>query len=318
MLLKTPFQKICYKLFLALIAAVYGVSAYVAPSDAQPIAPQEDDAAFCFAALADSQVSNYIPKRVPYFDAAAEDLHNAQRLDAVLIAGDVAENGLAIEYQYIYEKLQGLGCPYILAEGNHDIRLRIYKQSLCRFSAFANALNENDAMDSYHYSTAVNGYTFLVLGSDKTMFEESYLNDAQLEWLNQSLAAQQGKPTFVILHQPLKNTHGLPDTWGSPFQSAGSVGKQSGRIAEILKQYQNVILITGHLHTGLGKFTYETLGDVHMVNLPSLTINNKDGGDNGPGIGCMVECYENKIVFRARNFATGEWLPDYDFTIPVQ
>ena len=89
MLLKTPFQKICYKLFLALIAAVYGVSAYVAPSDAQPIAPQEDDAAFCFAALADSQVSNYILKRVPYFDAAAEDLHNAQRLDAALTANGV-------------------------------------------------------------------------------------------------------------------------------------------------------------------------------------------------------------------------------------
>ena len=39
MLLKTPFQKICYKLFLALIALVYSFSAYVAPSDAQPIAP---------------------------------------------------------------------------------------------------------------------------------------------------------------------------------------------------------------------------------------------------------------------------------------
>lgn len=317
MLLKTPFQKICYKLFLALLALVYSFSAYVAPSDAQPIAPLEDDAAFCFAALADPQVSNYILKRVPVFDAAAADLHNAQRLDAVLIAGDIAENGLAIEYQYIYDKLQGLGCPYILAEGNHDIRLRVYKQSLSRFSAFANALNENDAMDSYHYSTAVNGYTFLVLGSDRTEFEESWLNDAQLEWLDQSLAAQAGKPTFVILHQPLKNTHGLPDTWGSPLKSAGSVGKQSDRIDAILQQYKNVILITGHLHTGFGEYTYEKRGDVTMVNLPSLTINNKDGGDNGPGIGCMVECYENEIVFRARNFATGAWLPDYDYTIPV-
>ena len=317
MLLKTPFQKICYKLFLALIALVYSFSAYVAPSDAQPIAPQRDDAALCFAALADPQVSNYILKRVPYFDAAAEDLYNAQRLDAVLIAGDIAENGLAIEYQYMYDKLQGLGCPFINAEGNHDIRLRLYKQSLSRFSAFSNALNENGAMDSFHYSTAVNGYTFLVLGSDRTEFEESYLNDAQLEWLDASLEAQAGRPTFVVLHQPLKNTHGLPDTWGSPLKSAGSVGKQSDRIAEILQKYRNVILITGHLHTGFGTYTYEKLGDVTMVNLPSLTINNKDGGDNGPGLGCVVECYENEIVFRARNFATGEWLPTFDYTIPL-
>ncbi len=318
MLLKTPFQKICYKLFLALIGLVYSFTAYVAPAETQPIAPQSEDAAFCFAALADPQVSNYILKRVPYFDAAAEDLHNAQRLDAVLIAGDIAENGLAIEYQYIYEKLSGLGCPYILAEGNHDIRLRLYRQSLARFSAFSNALNENDAMDSYHFSTSVNGYTFLVLGSDRTEFEESYLNDAQLAWLDASLAAQQGRPTFVVLHQPLKNTHGLPDTWGSPLKSAGSVGKQSDRIAAILQQYNNVILITGHLHTGFGEYTYEKLGSVWMVNLPSLTINNKDGGDNGPGIGCVVECRRDEIVFRARNFAAGTWLPDYDFTIPVE
>ena len=318
MLLKTPLQKIFYKLFLALIALVYSFSAYVAPSDAQPIAPQQDDASLFFAALADPQVSNYILKRVPSFDAAAEDLHNARRLDAVLIAGDIAENGLAIEYRYIYEKLNGLGCPYLLAEGNHDIRLRVYLQSLARFSAFSNALNETSEMDSYHYSAAVNGYTFLVLGSDRTVFEESYLNDAQLSWLDESLASQQGRPTFVVLHQPLQNTHGLPDTWGSPFKSAGSVGKQSDRIDAILQQYDNVILITGHLHTGFGAYTYEKRGSVWMVNLPSLTINNKDGGDNGPGIGCMVECRKDEIVFRARNFATGTWLPDYDFTIPVQ
>ena len=320
MIIKTFVGRLCYKLFTLLISALYAVTPYTGPATDAPIQPAAPDTVqLYFAALADTQISNYMLKRVRAFDATCEDLHNAAYpLDAVLIAGDVAENGLAIEYQYIYEKLSGLGCPYINAEGNHDIRLRIYQQSLARFSDFSNALNENDDFDSYHYSVVLNGYKFIVLGSDRTMFEESDLSDTQLAWLDTELAGENGHPTFVVLHQPLKETHGLPDTWGSPFDSAGSVGKQSDQINETLQKYDNVILITGHLHTGFGDYTYEEYGNIHMVNLPSLTVKNKDGGNNDSGIGCMVECYENEVVFRARNFSTGEWLPDYDWHIAVK
>ena len=37
----------------------------------------------------------------------------------------------------------------------------------------------------------------LVLGTDRSEFEESYFSDAQLQWLDESLAAEGGKPVFV-------------------------------------------------------------------------------------------------------------------------
>ena len=31
----------------------------------------------------------------------------------------------------------------------------------------------------------------------------------------------------------------------------------------------------------------------------------------------LVEMYKDEIVFRARSFTAGEWLPEYDTTIPL-
>ncbi len=320
MLLTTAVQQFFFRLFAFIISIIYSTSGgYTAPSTENPINTSRDGANVVFAALADPQISNYMFGRYPVLQAASDDLHASEcDIDAVLLAGDIAENGLAEEYQLVYDELSGLDSRYLCATGNHDIRLRLYSQSVERFTSFANALNEDEAMKELHFSEVINGYKFIVLGSDKTMFEEAYYNDAQLEWLESEIAGENGKPVFVICHQPLKLTHGLPTTWGSGTnEGAGHVGDQSEAIKEIITKYNNVIFISGHLHSGLGEYTYETKGKAHLVNLPSLCIENKDGSYNDAGIGYMVEVYDDEIIFRARDFAKGIWLPDYDIKIPV-
>lgn len=316
-------QQFFLKLFSIFFAMSVSVSGTVAPPATEnPIKPKDaDNANLVFAALADPQISNYMFDRYKVFGAAMEDLHASERMDAVVLAGDVAENGLAEEYQLVYEGLSGIeDCRYISATGNHDIRLRAYSQSKERFNSFANALNNNvDPVSEFHFSERINGYKFIVMGSDKSAFEEAYISDEQLEWLDSEVKAENGAPTFVILHQPLKLTHDLPNTWGNGTNvNAGSVGDQSDAIKEILTQYENVVLITGHLHTGFGDASYETIGSLHMVNLPSLCIDNKDGKQNGSGLGYIVEVYDDEIIFRARNLETGEWLTDYDETITIK
>lgn len=209
--------------------------------------------------------------RYEVFEGAMMDLHASERMDAVLLAGDIAENGLAEEYQLVYDGLSGIeGCRYICASGNHDIRLRAFGQSMSRFYAFANALNNNvNPIDSPFYSEVVNGYKFIVVGSEKSVFEEAYISEAQLEWLENEIAGENGKPVFVITHQPLKLTHDLPNTWGSGTNvNAGTIGDSSDAIEEIISKYDNVVFITGHLHTAFGEATYETKGKAHLINLP--------------------------------------------------
>lgn len=322
----TIFSKLAYKIMTLLIALLYSFNGYIAPAKNDPIQTNaQTGAKLTVAVWADPQVSNYMLKRIPYFDAACEDIANsAGNIDAVLVAGDIAENGLKCEYQYIYEKLNATKTDnFLIAEGNHDVRLKFYKNTVKNFTGFVNSLNKsvNSQLEisSLSYRYDINGYTFIILGTDKTEFEESYFSDSQLDRLDKTLneTASSGKPVFVVCHQPLKLTHGLPDTWNSPFDFAGSVGEQSDALAEIMNRYPNVIFVTGHLHTGIGEYTYEKIGNIHSVNLPSLTINNKDGDCNDNGIGFMAEVYDDCVLFRAKNFAQGKYLPEYDINIPL-
>ncbi len=327
-------QQIFFKIFTFIITVMYSINGgVVAPSTAAPIkAENPDEVKLVFATIADPQVSNYMFGRYQSFQEACIDLRNAEtEFDAIVGIGDIAENGLAEEYQLVYDEINGISDRYIMATGNHDIRLRLYSQSVSRFSTFTNSLNKNESMtqNAYAegklaYTEVVNGYKFIVMGSDKTEFEEAYISPEQLKWLDSELAAANGDPVFVILHQPLKLTHNLPTTWGNGTnKEAGSVGDQSEEIREILTKHAengNVFLITGHLHAGFSQYSYQNLDGIHSFNVPALSIENKDGdeGGNGSGLTYIVEVYEDKVLFRARNCEKGEWLPKWNVTVPVK
>ncbi|MBE6819471.1 MAG: hypothetical protein E7516_00255 [Ruminococcaceae bacterium] len=330
----TLIQQISFKIFTLIITIMYSFNGgVVAPSTADPIKAKDPaNVKMVFAAVADPQVSNYMFGRYQSFQEACIDLENAEcEFDAIVGIGDIAENGLLEEYQLVYDEINGLSKRFIMAEGNHDIRLRAYSQSYDRFSNFTNSLNRDESMienayaeGKFAYSEILNGYKFIVMGSDKTEFEESYISPEQLEWLDKELATEKGKPVFVVLHQPLKLTHNLPTTWGNGTnKEAGSVGDQNDEIKAVLAKHADdstVILITGHLHAGFSQYSYEQIEGFHSFNVPSFTIENKDGeeGGNGAGLTYIVEVYNDEVLFRARNCKTGEWLSKWDVSVPVK
>lgn len=330
----TLIQQISFKIFTLIITIMYSFNGgVVAPSTADPIKAKDPrNVELVFATLADPQVSNYMFGRYQSFQEACMDLENAEcEFDAIVGIGDIAENGLLEEYQLVYNEINGFSKRFIMAEGNHDIRLRAYSQSYDRFSNFTNALNRDESMTEnayadgkFAYSEILNGYKFIVMGSDKSVFEESYISPEQLEWIDNELATEKGKPVFVVLHQPLKLTHNLPTTWGNGTnKEAGSVGDQNDEIKALLAKHaadSTVILITGHLHAGFSQYSYEQIEGFHSFNVPSFTIENKDGeeGGNGAGLTYIVEVYDDEVLFRARNCKTGEWLPKWDVSVPVK
>ena len=277
-----------------------------------------------FAAWGDPQVSNYLKEREPYLITSSADLTNNvdKKLDALVLAGDITENSLNEEWEWVYDDIKDVKVKnFINATGNHDIRIHEYPVVKESFVYFTNRLNKRAGsklrIKKLNYSYTVNGYKFIVLGSDSASFEEADLSKKQLKWLNKELksAYKKNHPTFVIAHQPLKNTHGLPETWGSPINSAGSIGNQSDDVKKIMNKYPNTIFITGHLHSGFGKYTYQRIGNIYSVNLPSLGVDNENGTYNEHGIGYLVEVYDGKVVFRARNFDKGVYVPEYDIKI---
>ena len=321
---------------LVIIAVLFGVIfaltlstskvEYTSPSDESLIDTlSKGEERAVIALVADPQISFYSPDRYSVFKSAVEDLRNAKgNIDALIGLGDITENATVFDYKLIKEGLSGIDTRYILASGNHDIRVRIYRQSLSAFSNLANTLNGDDAMDCYHFSERVNGYKVIVLGSDKTKLEQAYISEAQLNWLDEELEAENGNPTFVICHQPLKDTHNEMQAFGSITKAGGSVGEQSQDIQDILAKYKNVFLISGHLHSGFGPDSYNLVDGIHCINVPSMSIVNKDGTYNNAGTGYIMEVYEGEVIFRARDFAQGTWVVEttdddsYDIVVKIE
>ncbi len=291
------------------------------PSTETPIeAVDSDNVQLTFVATADTQVNAFRGNAV-YLENVLKDLSNSsQQQDAFILAGDVTENSLIQEWETFYSLLgqYDIAENYIVATGNHDIRFRTHSQVVERFTSYYNDFT-GSSIDELHYSMEINGYTFIIVGSDEQSIEKQVLHDEQLEWIDETLsqATADGKPVFVICHQPLKDTHGLPYLWNDGKTDSGYIGDQNDELYEILNSYENVVMISGHLHTGFGEYTYEEVGNIHSVNLPAVGMQNADGEYEEYSIGYTVEVYEDEILFRARDFGNGVYVPEYDITIPI-
>lgn len=327
------FTAFMYKLLLAFIsfATLFG-GVLAEPATDDPIKSLDAENVKMTAVLwGDTQLSDYDAKRHQYSKNASIDLSNAsENIDALVVAGDIAENGKGAEYQLLldYFSVAENINHHIFAIGNHDIRLRAYSQVVNTFNEFCNAANENfddnavfykEGKLSYTYE--VNGYTFIVLGNDKVVFEESYISDECLAWFDSELnkATADGRPVFVVAHQPLKKTHQVWQSWNAPGDTAGTIGAQSDALQDIMNKYNNVFFITGHLHMGFSpEWSIHEIGNFWGVNLPGIGPKNADGEYNESGTGYMMEVYADKVVFRARDFNLGKYLPEYDVTVNLK
>ncbi len=311
---------IIYKINTLIMALMMLFGNISSPATSDRIRDIDETPEMRFVVWGDTQVCNYNPEREMNYISAVDDLGNTfGKIDALTVLGDVAENGFQSEYDSIKDDLDDIQNKvdhFVMVTGNHDIRIRDFEQSNERFFDLMNTLNEGEKqIDSPYYTYEINGYKLLVMGSDEMRFEDCYVSEAQFTWLEEELKAceAEGKPAFVLSHYPFKNTHGLPNTWGTSLWESGHVGDQNDRILELLDKYENVFYLTGHLHTGIGQYTYDEIGeDIHGINVPSIGITNKDGVYNNAGTGLVVEVYEDKVVCRARDFSNGFYLTDAD------
>lgn len=113
--------------------------------------------------------------------------------DFVLLTGDLAHDGSEETYRLlrdmITEHLGGL--PVYMALGNHDKRAPFYR-------AFG-LPGEGDA--PYCHEEVIMGYRFLFLDTSGNGKNIACIEDMQLDWLRDRIAAGAGD-AFVVLHHP--------------------------------------------------------------------------------------------------------------------
>lgn len=293
--------------FLAWILAFMVSTGAIAPiSTATPITYKDsDNVQLTFAAVSDTHVMDESFDAY-YLNRIFEDVENSgQKMDAIVIAGDLANCGLKDEYNAFFGVLdKETVIPHkIIASGNHDMRAMFNRNSKLIQGKVEEYLNI-DVNGKNYYSYDINGYTFIIMGTEKQISERAYISDEQLAFLDSELAraTKDGKPAFVICHQPLANTHGLPAVW-----KTGDLGEQSEQVRAILTKYDNVFYLNGHLHDGIyEKSTEELAENVYSINLPTFRKDNDFGSHSENGLGYYIEVYDDEVIFTARDFKRGK------------
>ena len=334
-----------------LLVVVMTALSLISPNKTESkISDKKENCRASFAAISDLHLKdNFI--RQGMLELGLYDMSQAtDRLDAVIFNGDITESSYD-EMWSCFEravKKYDIADETIMVLGNHDTRGHDLKDENGElvldedgdtiddpegvrktFVEYNKKVSGRD-IDKVYYSTDINGYPAIVLGSEGSG-TAAVVSQEQVDWfaLEMEKASQSGKPIFVFFHQPFNGTHGLPYTWecdkSEDDPQKGGIGDRSDDILEIVKKYKNVFYVSGHIHAGLcleeeGNCyaSVEKYDGYTLINLPCyMYIDVIRHGHVANGTGYIFEIYDDEVLLRARNFATGTYLEKYDVAIDV-
>lgn len=333
-------------IFLSVLMLLFTPVNFVLGKKTAKISDAEENCRLSFAAISDihlDEKASFISDGM--FELGLMDMEKANdRLDAVAFVGDQTNHGYIGQWDIFASSLEkhDVSDNLFIVTGNHDTWgpnrddfTNPVDGVLPTFIKYNKSIADRE-VDNMYYSDVVNGYYFIVLGSEKDN-TSAYLSDAQLSWFAGEMekAAKTELPIFVFCHQPINGTHGLPYNWDLDENASaddGGLGEQSDAVAAILKKYDNVFYITGHIHAGFKNENsklgadYATVeymkndngNNVTLVNLPCFA--NPDFGRGGylaNGCGFVVEAYDSHVLLRARNFGANTWVTRFDVSVDI-
>ena len=179
------------------------------------------------------------------------------RPDAVLITGDMVNDGDADQYHALVHRLTRLELPYFPVLGNHDER------EAAR-AAFAQLFFMPET-GPIRYTAEIGGLALVALDSNVPGKPYGRLGDEQLAWLDETLALRAGRPTIVMLHHP-------PFETGVAFMDWSAL-KDGAALAAVIGRHPHVErVLCGHMHRPIqrrfaGTIAMTAPGTAHQVPL---------------------------------------------------
>ena len=159
--------------------------------------------------------------------------------DAVLFTGDLTDFGRPEEYDNLARLLRPLTMPCLLMPGNHDDP----EVMRAKFPSHAYLRQRPGKLDY-----VIDDFPVRIVALDSTVPKSpgGHLGDAQLQWLDETLAGAPGKPTIVALHHP-------PFWTGIGHMDKMPLANPSALEAVVSRHSHVERVVSGHLHRTIVK-----------------------------------------------------------------
>ena len=301
------------------IAVVEGVSdSYYLDMD-ETLKAKESNLLFTFNAISDLHIQSLRDSMVfnSHLKMMLEDIYQSKS-EAIFVVGDSTNFGKPENYQYLKGIVDGVenpnGIPMYQVIGNHEY---MYHDNM---TDALNLFKEQYELESHYYSVVLNGYKFIVLGSE-SLNQKGEMSQTQLKWFKEELNSTDfNTPTFIFIHQPLKDT-----VAGSLFSKYGQTDYGFSNVNEEirteLKKHPNAFVFSGHTHYTLDEIQPTLYGnglDATFVNTASngYLVSSKVN-DVGGGEGLYIEVYEEYIIIKGKEIVYDRWIAGAQFIFPL-
>ena len=155
-------------------------------------------------------------------------------VDAIVITGDLADNGLDVEYEQVFELVRALDVPVYALPGNHDDRGRLRRHF---------GISGSDGAP-VQYGADLGPLRLVCVDSTRPGHDDGELDAHRLEWLDRELAAAPDAPTMLAMHHP-------PFVTGMPaFDRIGLPDGDRRALSAVIERHPQILtIVAGHIHT---------------------------------------------------------------------
>jgi len=204
--------------------------------------------------------------------------------DLVLFTGDVAYGASWQQYQRLYQILQGVEAPLILAPGNHE------------YYGWAGYLT---TFGRPYHAVQYGDYRIISLNSGHGRDQFTY---SQLKWLKRQLEGSEQSQRIVQLHHPIHHRADL----------SGYLRGNVKAFVSLMKQHKVSVVLSGHWHgDSLYNENGEVVTDTWRVEGTPYVVTTTAGADFRPAYSNSPLHYGYRLL-RYRDAELENYTYDYD------